>query len=353
MSDDASSDAGDDAEVSAGRDSADGAASRRSGRMGREELLDLAGLQALALLGDEALEEEFKSAFDAADPRLQREVLERQAEWASEAAFLSEESPPAALRDRVLASRPLAVGVGVGGGEDDDGTWLGDDAIAGGAAAPPRGRDGDGRDRGDGSLRSSRFAAGRGRWAGGDAVSRERSALAGLPDAGPIEWRSRVGAWLWRAAALALAAGLAVSIWFQAKLLEQTSAIAGLAVQRGTEEKFRSLLGVEFDRFLSGRVEVVGLVGTGAGGGVATLHLDPVRRDGLLVVIDLPRSEGPYSLRLVSGSGEASTVLESIEPAGSVAGFLLADLSALPSSGGRWEMLDAAGEVVLLSNGGA
>ncbi len=321
---------------------------RQPGRMGREDLLDLAGLQALGLLGDESLEAEFREAFDAADPRLQQEVIDRQAEWATEAAFLSSESTPASLRDRVLAARPRPVGVAVGHGRDDehDG-WLGDSiaVVGSGPASLPRDRE-----SGDESMRSGRRSSGRGRWAGGDPGSRGRSADARWAEAEPIEWRGRVGAWLWRAAALSLAAGLAVSVWFQVKLLEQTSAIAGLAVQRGTEEKFRSLLGVEFDRFLSGRVKVVGLVGAGDGGGVATLHVDPVRRDGFLVVIDLPRSDAPYLLRHVSASGEVSTVLESIEPAGSVAGFLLADLAPLLPVRGRWEIVDAAGEVVLRSS---
>jgi hypothetical protein len=318
----------------------------------REELFDLAGLHVLGLLGDEELEREFLDAFDAADPRLQAEILDRQADWATDAAFLSDDSPPSWLRDRSLANRPASapkpIGAGVGkggdGGPDLDEEWSGVGGETDGASrvsrpasAPPSPREGiaGGRVR----LSSSRDE---------HASLRRRLVVESeLRDA--AGWGGRVGAWLWRTAALAFAIGLAVSIWFQARLLEQTSAIADLAVQRGTEEKFRSMLGVEFDRFLSSRVTVVGLVPAGSQGGVATVHVDPVRRDGFLVVIDLPRASGPYALRALRESSEPVTVLPAFEPAGSLAGFRLPDLSEVAGGLGRWEILDAGGEVVLRS----
>lgn len=321
-------------------------------RASREELFDLAGLHVLGLLGDEELEREFLDAFDAADPRLQSEILDRQAEWATDAAFLSDDSPPSWLRDRVLASRPApaaapigaAVGRGgsVGGGSGEE--WSGTGAEADVApmatrpvstAASPREGIAGGRVR----LASSRDEHA--------SLQRRLVVESELRDA--AGWGGRVGAWLWRTAALAFAVGLAVSIWFQARLLEQTAAIADLAVQRGTEEKFRSMLGIEFDRFLSSRVTVVGLVPAGSGGGVATVHVDPVRRDGFLVVIDLPRASGPYALQALCDSGGLAMVLPAFEPAGSLAGFKLPDLSEVAGVSRRWEILDAGGEVVLRS----
>lgn len=318
----------------------------------REELFDLAGLHVLGLLSDEELDREFRAAFDAADLRLRSEILDRQAEWATDAAFLSDDSPPSWLRDRVLASRPVPaavpIGAGVGrggsGGEGSDDEWPGPHGDLGGASGATRSVSTAASPREGIAAGRIRLASGRDEHA---SLRRQLVVESELRDA--AGWGGRVGAWMWRTAALAFAIGLAVSIWFQARLLEQTSAIADLAVQRGTEEKFRSMLGVEFDRFLSSRVTVVGLVPAGSRGGVATVHVDPVRRDGFLVVIDLPRASGPYALRALRDSGGLATVLPAFEPAGSLAGFALPDLSEVVGAADRWEILDAGGEVVLRS----
>lgn len=317
----------------------------------REELLDLASIHALGLIDDAAAEARFHRAFDAAPPALRSEILERQAEWAGDPAFLSAEPLPAGLRDRVLSARPRPALVGVGDGvaPTDGAEW------AGGGVVEARGHQAPSRDEAvvRGSVGGFRFEMDPD---GLDPHGKVPASLQKLID--HVDRQSAAAArghsvtWLWRALALALAVGLVASLWFQLRLGERSAEIAGLALQRQTETRLRELVGFDLDRFLSGRSLVVGLDHVGRNGrGAAMLYIDPVVGDGFLVIAGVRSEAGPFSLRMAPAEGRSREVRGRMQPAGSLVGFAVpaigVDADALGTL--KWEFLDAAGEVVLRS----
>jgi len=313
----------------------------------REELLDLAAVHALGLIDDAALEDRFLRGLDEAQPALQSEILERQAEWAADPAFLSAEPLPAVLRDRVLAMRPRPVLVGGG----DDGTPLhGREWAAGGVIET---REGDASGQGGSAVRGAlggfRFEMD----AHGEVPAPLRKLIDHVDRQVAAAARGHSVTWLWRALALALAVGLVASLWFQLRLGERSAEIAGLALQRQTETRMRELVGFDLDRFLSGRSLVVGLDHVGRNGrGAAILYIDPVAGDGFLVVAGVRSEDGPFSLRLVRRDGGVRPVLGKMQPAGTLVGFAVPsiglDSEAIDTL--HWEVLNAAGEVLLRSS---
>jgi len=285
----------------------------------REELLDLATLESLGMLDDEQ-SRTFWRRLDSASDAIRAEIIERQAGLAAERAFLSAEDPDPSLRSRVVGAvraasavrQPVQVGADAGA------------TASGGGDAEP--------------------------WRGGDEEPRPlRQLVERMRREQEIERRSRTAPWLWRAASLVLAAGLVVSVWFQARLSERVASIAELAMQRQTEDQLRALIGPGLDRFLAGRCEVIGLAGASAEArGAASLLIDPSLEDGFLVVQGLPAIEGGYVLRGIDESGATSVILE-FQPVGAVGGYRVPAERLAVMPGRRFEVADSTGRVILRS----
>lgn len=268
-------------------------------------LVDDAVLSVMGLLeaSDRAA---FDRAYEAADPATQAAIREIEAAWATEPALRSRETPDPALRMRVI------------------------DAVRREMAS---------RSQPVGS--SSEVA-----------LEDLRGPLQGLVEQIRAQQEStrrvRTAPWLWRAASLTLAAGLLVSAWFQVRLSERVAMIAELAMQRQTDDQLRTLIGPGFDRFLAARTRVVGLSGTSAAvDGAATIYLDPEAGDGFLLALGLSPQAGPYTLRIVEE--QASRTLLSFDPRDAAAGFRISAERLAGVVGGRFEIVDGAGTVMLRS----
>ena len=196
-----------------------------SDEMNRDELLELAPLDALGLL-DEVEAAMFHRAFHQASPSVQAEVIELQAHFATSDHFLAGEEPRPILRRKVLLSleeafdesaenlRPIAqIGVQVG-------------APMGGRAAvlPPAVQD---RDPPSDVRDPDQIAAFR-------ALMEEfaernaRAAARTTP--------------FWRAAAIVLAAGLVVSLYVLRQTSENAGKIYELVISQGIEQQIGELV---------------------------------------------------------------------------------------------------------------
>lgn len=293
------------------------------GPIDRETLLDLAALEVLGLL-EASSAAAFGRALDAAPERWRQEVIDRQAEWAADPAFLADSSPSPELRARVLAAiarharAESAIPIAAGGRADraEEGEWSVESIDLGRAAREPL-----------------------------------RQIVEQLRLRQESERRSRTAPWLWRAATLVLGAGLLVSAWFQIRMSRDVAAIAELSMQRQTDEQIRALIGEGFERFLVPRCSVTGLASASAGGrGSATIYIHP-DGDGFLLALGLPSAAGPYELRAICCDGEETVEsILSFRPLEAATGFRLsADRLESLSGGTRWEIVDASGEVVLRS----
>lgn len=291
--------------------------------MDRETLLDIASLEALGLL-DEDSSSAFCAALDAAPERWRSEVLERQAEWASDPRFLASSSPSPELRARTLAAVAEAMRVGVaipvGAGVGASEGWF---------------------ERSDAEVAS-----------GGESVSGPlRQIVEQLRLRQESERQGRAAPWLWRAASLVLGAGLLVSAWFQIRMSDRVAEIAELSMQRQTDEHLRGLIGEGFERFLVPRCAVTGLAAATANGrGAATVYRHP-DGDGFLLVLGLPSAAGPYELRAICCEAEETTeTILAFEPLEAASGFRLsADRLASLGGDARWEIVDGSGAVILRS----
>ncbi len=290
--------------------------------MDREALLDLASLEVLGLL-DRDTASAFHRALEQAPERWREEVIERQAEWATDPRFLASSTPSAELRARTLAavSREIlaasSIPVAVGGGSAE--AW------------------------GDSASRPSQSE---------ESVSGPlRQIVEQLRIRQEAERRSRSAPWLWRAASLILGAGLLISAWFQIRMSDRVTEIAELSMQRQTDEQIRALIGEGFERFLVPRCSVTGLAAAAEGGrGSATIYVHP-DGDGFLLVLGLPSAAGPYELRAICcDEGADSESILSFEPLEAASGFRLsAERLAGLAGGARWEIVDGSGQVVLRS----
>lgn len=288
----------------------------------RESLLDLASLEALGLLDQDAASA-FHRALEQAPERWRDEVIERQTEWATDPRFLASSLPSTELRARTLAavSREIlaASAIPVAAGSASEGSWTE-------AGSPPRRRE----DPVSGPL---------------------RQIVEQLRIRQESDRRSRTQPWLWRAASLVLGAGLLVSAWFQIRMSERVTEIAELSMQRQTDEQIRALIGEGFERFLVPRCAVTGLAAAAEGGrGSAAIYVHP-DGDGFLLVLGLPSAAGPYELRAIccDGVDETRSIL-SFEPLEAASGFRLSvERLASLSGGARWEIVDGSGQVVLRS----
>lgn len=258
--------------------------------MNRDELLELAPLDALGLL-DEVEAAMFHRAFHQASPSVQAEIIELQTHFATSEHFLSGDEPRPILRRKVLLTLEEAF--------DESAESLRPIAQIGGrvAVAPQ--------------------------------ATREQDVVADVRDPGQIaafralmeefaERNARAAArttHFWRAAAIVLAAGLVVSLSVLRQTSESANRIYDLVVSQGIEKQIGDLVpslpayASAGDRTYSMQ-PTSGPTSAGEPGlASALIFVDSMHGQVVVAAFGLGRSvPGTYSLRAVDGDGNSHEI---------------------------------------------
>jgi hypothetical protein len=303
--------------------------------MSREELLELAPLDAYGLLEDyeAAL---FNRSFHHAPASVQAEIRALQAQLAEDVSLLADEDPRALLRQKVLVRvaeeveeaveqlKPLAT---IGGA-------LATASISGPVALLQRGTTADAMSFGDAAA-----AAG----AGQDEAMREL--VAEIRARATIGDRDRSTPY-WRAAAFFLASGLVASLYFLGSTMRTAERIAQLAQSRIISDQLRDAV-PDLNDFIFRDSDIRTLTSVDRSvDAAAFLFVNPDTRETLFVAFGLPSDQGPFTLRSVDDQGNA-TVIKSFDsdgPASSATASISPELM-----GRKFELLNGAGKVVLRS----
>lgn len=263
---------------------------RSSKPMTRDELLELAPLDALGLLDDfeAAL---FDRSFHHAPAAVQAEVSALQAEIAAMVGSLGREEPSVVLRSKVLLRigaevedvaeqlKPLAhigspVGLVVSQGASHAGSAAGSATRveSGGTVVGSGGAD-------DGSA--APIGAGRGGAASQDAAMRELVAEIRARSAFIVKDRATP---YWRAATFFLAAGLAVSVYFLGRTIRTADSVAQLATTRAISDQIAQQV-PGLAAFVARGAEIHGLRALDKSANLAaTLYVDRENGRGLMIV---------------------------------------------------------------------
>jgi hypothetical protein len=267
--------------------------------MSREELLDLAALDAFGLLDeyDAAL---YTRSFHHAPATVQDEVKRLQAELVTDPTLLTvAEEPPEELRARVLAFVAAA------------------------------------REREEAQL--APLAT----------IGRARSDEAAY--AGPRR-RFSSSALFWRAATFVLASAVIAMAYSWYNAVQTNVRLAEIALSRGVEDQLRELMGEDFAAFIktgnsNKTIHTVPL--RGDGGAHATLYINESDGVAFLLATSLPPS-GPnlrYTL-VVDVAGQPQAV-KAFASNGLVAGVRVSGLSRDMMTSTSWRIVDDANEIVL------
>ena len=280
--------------------------------LSREELLELAPLEALGLL-DAVEEHQFDKGFQAAAPSVQDEIRDLQAAVAAEFGSVSGDAPDRALRFRVLAALSAAV-------ESDDQSVAPIAAIGNPASFQRRLEDAASRE-----FTSEQAVA--------DAVRRDRAARSSL---------------LWRAAALALGTGLLVTIFFANRLSDTARDLAHLALSNQNrielQEALRAQVGPTFASYLDSTSAVAYAMAGTPDQGAGVLFVEPLNDTGLFIAFDVPEDGGPYTLVAVDPSTSVKVTLAVITNHQQLAAV---EVNLAGVAGKEFELIDASGKVVL------
>ncbi len=265
--------------------------------MTRQELLELAALDALGLLDryEAAL---YTRSFHYASAPVQDEIVRLQAEIVSDESLLPEEEPDGSLRERVL--RKVA-----------------------------------------------------------EAIEREASEFAPLATIGrrrrhgPGESDGRLAfgasGQFWRAAAFVMAGAVVVLAYFSTEANRSSNEIARLALTSDTEQ-LAVVLGPMGRDFVLGDSEKIALRPANGGKVVGAVYVNETTKLAFVFFDGLPRTTGDdYTLHVVLEDGTTEK-LQAFRSSGTFSGFRVANLSAsLLASIARWEITDLAGAVILTS----
>lgn len=300
--------------------------------MSREELLELAPLDAFGLL-DEFEAALFNRSFHHAPASVQAEIRAIQAQLAEEGSFLSNDDPRPLLRQKVLIRiadeventveqlKPLAT---IGGAALV--------ASAGGATAVAH------------RVTAIELSDSRGESREGtDDTMREL--VAEIRARASLNERDRSTPY-WRAAAFFLAAGLVASLYFLGSTMRTAEEIAQLARNRVISEQLREAVPDLTDFiFRDSQHRTLASVDLSVDA-TATLIVNPETRETLLLGFGLDPRKGPYTLRSVDDQGNA-TVISSFQADGPVS-YAIANV---PSDflTRKFELLDSSGKVILRS----
>jgi hypothetical protein len=261
------------------------------------ELLELAALDALGLL-DEFEAAIYTRSYHDAPAAVQDEIKRLQAEVAADTTLFPGEEPDASLRERVLRAVAEAI--------EREESRLAPLATIG-------------RRRMSDLRRDSRFAI----WASGH---------------------------FWRAACFVLAGVAVVFALFWVQAASYVNALSEIAYIGHTEEVLEELIGPTVKDFLFDPETAYIVLEPSQGGSEAKglVCLNELTGDAFLVTDGLAqKGSGAYTLTLNEGGGPKE--LHSFGSTGGVQGFALGTLRVTALATARWEVLDAAGAVILSS----
>ncbi len=265
--------------------------------MTRQELLELAALDALGLLDryEAAL---YTRSFHYASAPVQDEIVRLQAEIVSDESLLPEEEPDGSLRERVL--RKVA-----------------------------------------------------------EAIEREASEFAPLATIGrrrrhgPGESDGRLAfgasGQFWRAAAFVMAGAVVVLAYFSTEANRSSNEMARLALMSDTEQ-LAVVLGPMGRDFVVGDSQKIALRPANGGKFIGAVYVNDAINQAFVFFDGLKRTNSDdYTLRVVLEDGTTKN-LQAFRSSGIFSGFRVANLSAsLLASIARWEITDLAGAVILTS----
>ncbi|MBX3356233.1 MAG: hypothetical protein KF724_11125 [Phycisphaeraceae bacterium] len=277
----------------------------------REELLDLAWLEAIGVL-DEVDCDRMNRLFHAASTALQNEVRAVQASVVAELARHEEEEPAVNLRGTAI-------------------TRVRDAMTAEQAALAPIASIGPRR--------------------GGASPDPDQAIEIVRLRAECESTRSDVSRWsraavIWRAASIVVGALLLVSLYYNLASNYYAVRIGQLALDANARDALIRELGPGYRDFVDAATMVRGLAATQRGfSGAATVYVNSRSNQSLVVVFGL-REEARYTVRLVSDDGRAVNV-GTIVPSGPVALLRVDGVDGMQLAFSRWEIVDSAGEVVL------
>ena len=244
----------------------------------REELLELAPLEALGLL-DEVDERRFDISFNEAAPNVQDEVRDLQAAVAAEFGSAGSESPDRSLRYRVLAALSAAV-------EEDD-EQCAPIAAIGTPRAFQRNVIAEASSKEPEEI-DPKLA---------EAIRRERYARSSL---------------IWRAASIALGCGLLVTLYFTNQISQNSQELVELALGNSNSMELREQIGPTYEEFVNSSTSVVhsmASVDPATVSGGITVFIEPKKELGLLLGFSLALGTGPYELVAVNPATQTETVL--------------------------------------------
>ncbi len=301
--------------------------------MTREELIELAPLDAFGLLDDyeAAL---FNRSFHHAPAAVQAEIRAIQAELAENTAFLSAEDPRALLRQKVLLRiseeveetaeqlKPLAQ---IGGTQAALGQVGGSLAPIGTTATVPAGN----------------------AWAGDSIAGPDeamRELVAEIRARSSAATRDRATPY-WRAAAFFLAAGLVVSLYFLGRTMRSAEEVFRFAQNQALQHDLAALVPSLKD-FAYRDSHIRGMTSSDPSvNAAATLYIDPEHERVLVVALGLSECKGAFTLRAVDDRGNA-TVLFTFNTTDPVHGRV-EHMVASDVFNQKLELLDADGKVIL------
>ena len=265
--------------------------------MTRQELLELAALDALGLLDryEAAL---YTRSFHYASAPVQDEIVRLQAEIVSDESLLPLDEPDSSLRERVL--RKVA-----------------------------------------------------------EAIEREASEFAPLATIGrrrrhgpgESDGRSAFGAsgQIWRAAAFVMTGAVVVLVYYSAEANRSSNEIARLALMSDTEQ-LAVVLGPMGRGFVVGDSQKIDLRPKKGGKFIGAVYVNDATKSAFVFFDGLARTVGDdYTLRVVLEDG-STEILDKFRSSGIFSGFSVANLSAnLLASITKWEITNLAGVVILES----
>lgn len=286
----------------------------RSESVSREELLELAWLEAMGLL-DEVDGDRLNRLFHAASAAVQNEIRALQAKVVTEAALLADEVPDARLKG-------LAV------------TRIKDEQTAEQAALAPIA-----------SIGPRRTLTGSGAHQQAIEIIQLRAEYEVARGESSRWSRSAV---LWRAASIVVGAMLLVSLYYNLASNHYAVRISQLALDANAREALIRELGPGYRDFAEGASLVRGLSSDLRGfSGAAAVYVNGRSGNSMVVAFGL-REEARYTVRVIAEDGRAIE-LGSLVPSGHATLLRIDRNDGGQLAFARWEIVDASGEVVLHS----
>jgi hypothetical protein len=265
--------------------------------MTREELIELAALDAFGLLDDyeAAL---YTRSFHHAPVAVQNEIKELQAAFAGEASLLPDVEPDPALRRRVLQAVSKAIEA--------------------------------------------------------ESLNLAPLAMIGRPDRARPVTAGRIGVGastpVWRAAAFALAAALLVVAYFAGQFLERNNLLTGALINWDTFQTVEDTIGPTFKDFVGNptcKTRTLFPSRESDSDAFAVIHVNE-QGEAFILAVCLPRKSGPFTVTAVDPTSGKRLVNEQFTCTNDVAGYQIKALVAADIVGElTWAVTDVSGRLLL------